>query len=79
MGQTIEECRKNYSEKRYHLQCLIPSNIGTSEYPNIVYRKWIRWSGYRTGRQSLDAIRDLRNHDMKSWGKPWLLRIKIVS
>lgn len=85
MGQTIEECRKNYNQKIYHLQCLIPVNMGTFDrntnkfiIDNVIYRKWIRYTGYRTARQALDAIRDLRKQNMKSWGYPWKFRIKIV-
>ena len=85
MGKTIEECRKNYNEKIYHIQCLIPVNMGEFDRlackfitDDIIYRKWIRWSGYRKGRQALDAIRDLRKLNMKSWGYPWKFRIKIV-
>ena len=85
MGKTIEECRKNYNEKKYHIQCLVPVNMGefdrvTCKFitDDVIYRKWIRWSGYRKGRQALDAIRDLRKLNMKSWGYPWKFRIKIV-
>jgi hypothetical protein len=78
MGQTTEEHRKNYNEKIYHVQCLIPVNMGTTEKPKVEYRKWIRYKGYRTGRQSLDAIRDFRRQNVYSWGYPWVWRIKIV-
>ena len=85
MGKTIEECRKNYNEKKYYVQCRVPVNMGEFDRVNckyvtddVIYRKWIRWTGYRKGRQALDAIRDLRNQNMKSWGYPWKFRIKIM-
>jgi hypothetical protein len=85
MGKTIEECRKNYNQKMYHIQCLIPVNMGEFDRSSckfitddVIYRKWIRWSGYRKGRQALDAIRDFRRQNMRSWGYPWKFRIKIV-
>ncbi len=85
MGQTTEEHRKNYNEKIYHVQCLIPVNMGefdkvTCKFitDDVIYRKWIRYKGYRTGRQSLDAIRDFRRQNVNSWGYPWVWRIKIV-
>ena len=85
MGKTIEECRKNYNQQIYHVRCLIPDNMGEFDRDsckfindNIIYRKWIRYTGYRKARQALDAIRDLRRQDMRSWGYPWKFRIKIV-
>ena len=85
MGKTIEECRKNYNQKIYHVQCLVPVNMGEFDRSSckfitddVIYRKWIRWSGYRKGKQALDAIRDFRRQNMRSWGYPWKFRIKIV-
>ena len=43
-------------EKKYLLQCSIPVNIGTTENPNYIYRTWLRYTGYKKGKQVLDAI-----------------------
>lgn len=85
MSQTVEEQHRNFREKKYHIQCLVPVNMGTFDRvtckyitDDVIYRKWIRWTGYRTARQALNAIRDLRKQNMKNWGYPWKFRIKIV-
>ena len=78
MGQTYEEHCKNYNEKIYHIQYLIPVNMGSNENPKMGYRKWLRYTGYRKGRQALDALRDFRKQNITNYGYPWLFRIKIV-
>jgi hypothetical protein len=81
MGQTLEEHRKNYNEKIYHLQCQVPLNRGHKGQPVDVYyhpNLYVRYRGYRTARQVLDAIKSMRRNNITSWGLPWRWRIKIV-
>jgi hypothetical protein len=81
MGQTKEEHNKNYKEKIYHLQCLIPINRAWYGEPNDIYYRnegWGRFTGYRTAKQVLDAIKHYRKQNITSWGLPWKFRIKIV-
>ena len=80
MGQTIEEHNKNYKEKIYHLQVCIPINydIERLDEPRYDSRLWSRFTGYRTAKQVLDAIKHYRKQNITSWGLPWKFRIKIV-
>ena len=52
--------------------------MGSNENPKMEYRKWLRFTGYRKGRQALDALRDFRKQNITNHGYPWLFRIKIV-
>ena len=83
MKQTAEEHNKNLKQKIYQLQCKIPINRAfTGEPADIYYRDrelgWMRYTGYRTAKQVLDAIKTLRKSKLTSWGYPWKWRIKIV-
>lgn len=81
MGQTYEEHRKNWNEKIYHLQCAIPLNRAHKGEPDDIYyypKLYTRYSGYRTAKQALDAIKSMRRNNITSWGLPWKWRIKIV-
>ena len=81
MKQTYEDCVKNYNEKIYHLQCKIPLNRAHKGQPDDVYYHpnfWGRYSGYRTSKQAINAIKAMRRNNITSWGLPWKWRIKIV-
>jgi hypothetical protein len=82
MRQTTEEHHKNYNEKIYHLQCLIPVNRSWQWEPVDVYYRtdnWCRYGGYRKAKQALMAIKSMRKNNVTTWGYPWKWRIKIIS
>ena len=60
---TGEEHYKNFISKIYRVEVNLP----------YFGDQYTRWTGYRKGRQALDAIRDIRREMPK-----WKFRIKIV-